>query len=258
MSPYQRNQKDKKRKNLYRKIHRWIGFSSALFLLNLAITGILLNHSDDLNLHKKHITSTWLINWFGITAPDNFECAQLSNNLTQFCQVGSTIYKGNSPLIRTTQKLIGLIELDELIYIATENEIIIYTKAFELVERLNFVNGLPSSISKVGTIFVNDLQYLSYSNNQKTWFFKAEQNIWQTSVLEMNASPKLKPSNNNALAELQTNYLNNKISYLKLVQDIHSGRILNLTGKIFTDLSGIVIILLSISGFIAWKKRTKQ
>ena len=55
MSPYHIKQKDKKRKNLFRKWHRRIGFTAAIFLLNLAVTGILLNHSDDLELVNEAI-----------------------------------------------------------------------------------------------------------------------------------------------------------------------------------------------------------
>lgn len=258
MSPYQRQQKDKKRKNLFRKLHRWIGFSSAVFLLNLAVTGILLNHSEDLSLHKKHVTSTWLIKWFGITAPEDFKCAQLPNNSTQICQVGSKIYRDHSPLIEISKDLIGLIELDGFIYIATESEIIIYTADFELVEKINSVNGLPSNISEFGVSLEKDNHYISISENKKTWFFDQDNNIWKMSELEINVSPKLISPRKNILQDLKTGYLNNKISYLKLVQDIHSGRIVGLPGKIMTDILGLVIILLSISGFVAWKRRTRQ
>jgi len=232
MSPYQIKQKDKKRKNLFRKIHRWIGFSSVVFLLNLAITGILLNHSNDLNLHKKYISSVWLINWYGITSPEGFKCVQAMNHSTQLCLVGSIIYKDNSMLIEIDRDLIGLVEIDEFIYVATENEIIIYTTKFELVERLNSANGLPKEITAIGFILIDNTQYLSFRNNQKTWFFDAENNIWKISEQIFQPSDKLIAAQPEHLQDLKTNYLNNKISYLKLVQDVHNGRILNISGKI--------------------------
>ena len=74
MSPYLKKQNDKRRKNLFRKWHRRIGFTAAIFLLNLAITGIMLNHYDDLELHKKYIESDWIIGMYGIKAPDNIIC----------------------------------------------------------------------------------------------------------------------------------------------------------------------------------------
>jgi len=49
-----------------------------------------------------------------------------------------------------------------------------------------------------------------------------------------------------------------QITWLKLVQDIHSGQILNIQGKIFNDLVGLVLILLGISGFITWQRTNRR
>ena len=259
MSPFQKKQKDKRRKSFFRKWHRRVGFTAALFLLNLAITGILLNHSEDLELHKNYISSKGLISWYGIKAPENTQCLNTHNKGQTLCQLGNNIYLGNQLLIEDTLSLIGFVELENLLYLATSNQLFIYTKQFELVEILNSENDLPTPIqqivhfdsvnndTKVASIIIkNDKNYLKLNLDNMSW--KTTNTISVMPVRFFNIEET-------ALLNLQNQYLEKQITLLKLVQDFHSGRILLLPGKLLTDLMGIIIILLIVSGFIAWKRR---
>ena len=58
--------------------------------------------------------------------------------------------------------------------------------------------------------------------------------------------------------QLSETYRQRQISYLKVVQDLHSGQIFSVQGKLLTDLVGILVILLAISGFITWQRRKKS
>ena len=258
MSPYQAKQKDKKRKNLFRKWHRWIGFSGAVFLLNLAITGMLLNHSDDLKLQDSFISSNWLVNWYGIKAPATFNCVTSIVESDLLCQSGQQIIKNNVPIIKTTQPLIGLVPLDNLQYLATKNEIHVLTTDFQLVETLNYISGLPHATSAIGVVSFDGKKTLAVKNKHSVWIYNQTENSWKPTEQSILSTNTFTAPPTPLLIRLKSIYLANQISYLKLVQDIHSGRILSLSGKILTDLSGLIIILLSISGFIAWQKRTKQ
>ncbi len=258
MSPYQKNQKEKKRKNLFRKWHRWIGFSSAFFLLNLAITGIILNHSDELQLHNYYVKSNWLVSWYGVKAPEKFNCVQHSLNSEPLCQTGNQIIKNKSTLIKTRNSLLGLIEIENLFFLATESAVHIFTADFQLVESLDTSNGLPARISKFGYILNEGRKQLSIKTQYATWALDLEENLWEVSTHQFYSSSPLINASQFIESELKTYYLSHQISYLKLVQDIHSGRILNMPGTLLIDFSGLIIILLSISGFIAWQKRTKQ
>ena len=93
MSPEQKKQRQKVRKKIFRKWHRRIGFTASLFLFNLAITGIMLNHYETLSLHKNYIESSWLLDWYNVKAPQNIDCAKVSNST--ICQLDSQIYINN-------------------------------------------------------------------------------------------------------------------------------------------------------------------
>ena len=50
-------------------LHRYGGIASAFLVLVVCATGLLLNHTDDLNLSKNTVSSGWLLDWYGIESP---------------------------------------------------------------------------------------------------------------------------------------------------------------------------------------------
>jgi len=261
MTEYQKKQKDKRRKNLFRKWHRRMGFTAAIFLVNLAVTGILINHSDDLELHKKYITSNWIINGYGIKAPSNAHCI----NKFKLCQIGEKIYLEQKLLISNAPPLITLIEYQDLLYLANSESIYIYTKQFELVEVLNQQSGLPQPIIKIVLTNINQSeQALLVKSDRGYWLLDHDEMLWQSFEPTQNRAINSIESKSlpftelerESLASLQSIYLDTQLSYLKFIQDLHSLRIFSLSGKILTDLFGLIILLLVASGFFAWKRRT--
>ncbi|MEJ2133243.1 MAG: hypothetical protein P8Y95_16830, partial [Gammaproteobacteria bacterium] len=52
------------------RLHYLIGLLAATFVLILAMTGLLLNHTDALGLHAASVGSSTLRAWYGIEAPE--------------------------------------------------------------------------------------------------------------------------------------------------------------------------------------------
>jgi hypothetical protein len=268
MSPYHKKQKEKRRKNLFRKWHRRVGFSAAIFLLNLAITGILLNHSDSLELHKSYVKSDWIANWYGISAPDKAQCFTPAEKGIKICQLGEKWFVDQQLLAHQASDLVGVIYFDSLFYIASSESLSIYTQDWSLVEVIESQSGLPIPIK---TLRVAEIEHsknatkqsLVITSNGKSFAFDEDTLAWA----ELPNSLSKQSSNNLIntivideihLQTLKAEYLDHQISYLKLVQDLHSGRLLNGFGRWVTDLVAIIIILLALSGFFAWQKRTNN
>ena len=51
------------------RTHRAFGLGLAVVALVLAVTGLLLNHSDDLHLAQRKVHAAWLLALYGIEAP---------------------------------------------------------------------------------------------------------------------------------------------------------------------------------------------
>ena len=52
-----------------RRLHRWLGLFAAAFALLLAITGLLLNHADALQLDRHRFQADWLLQLYGVEPP---------------------------------------------------------------------------------------------------------------------------------------------------------------------------------------------
>ena len=50
----------------FRRSHRWVGTVLVAFVLYLAVTGILLNHSSDVGLDRQYIGWSWLLEAYGM------------------------------------------------------------------------------------------------------------------------------------------------------------------------------------------------
>ncbi|MDQ7049010.1 MAG: PepSY domain-containing protein [Enterobacterales bacterium] len=253
-------------KRLIRRWHRRIGVAVSLWLILLAITGILLNHSDDLSLQKSYVDSDWIINLYRIKAPQNIACFQPHKNDLSVCQIGDQIYLQNNWLLNTKRQLIGFYQLADFNYVITQQDVFIYTSDWQLIEHFNLDNGLPGAISMVGTYSSKtNMAYqtqllqvpLLFNIEGKTWLLDQEL-IWK--VLDnktINPQSVISPTKN-LKEQLQQAYLYRQITLLHFLQDLHSARIFSLTGKYLTDLVALLLIALSISGLITWIKRNRK
>ena len=46
--------------------HRYVGITSALFVIVLALTGLVLNFNDRLQLDQTHLNNSWLLDHYNI------------------------------------------------------------------------------------------------------------------------------------------------------------------------------------------------
>ena len=75
--------------------HRRIGLFAVLFIIFLVVTGIALQHSDDLKLTKIFLSNTWLLKYYGIK-PNPITTYQLGNQAVS--HAGEAIYLSGKPL----------------------------------------------------------------------------------------------------------------------------------------------------------------
>jgi len=273
MSPERvKNQKQKQRKKIFRKWHRRIGFSASLFLFNLAITGILLNHYEALNLHKKFIHNGLLLDWYGVKAPKNINCEKIGTEdkgSNQVCQIDTLTYLIKSrnemaELVTEGSPVISLVKNTSEIYLLTAKSLTIYNHQFELIDRLilSDFEVFRDPADKIKAALIIDQQLLIKTQNQllfldqMTFEFQTYQTNSPIAFRLAQQFSQLDPIKEPALFQsLQTQYRQKQITLLKFVQDLHSGQILMSSGKLLTDLTGLIIMLLAITGFITWQRR---
>ncbi|MBV1908718.1 MAG: PepSY domain-containing protein [Kangiellaceae bacterium] len=249
-------------------LHRRTGFAIVIFLVNLAITGILLNHSEELELHQRFVKSEWILKWYGFKPPQDTICFKVQSTNQNVCQIGKMIFRENQLLLTNTSPIISLLKVEGLIYLATSEELNIYTESFELVESLNRNSSLPTPVETLSlyTLAMRDSgskqETIAVSTSNKVWALEQNEFRWieqpNTVLFPNQAKNDLIELPPNQLVGLQTRYLENQLTQLKFIQDLHSGSIIAGAGKWIIDLVGILVIALAITGFLAWQRRNRK
>lgn len=259
------NKKTRRKGNkaAFRRWHRRLGLTASIFLLNLAITGIMLNHYHVLELDKYYINSSWLLNLYGVNKPQDIFCIEQDDN--SICEAGELTFindKNNQLTLIATDigPMISLFKHESELILVTKKQILLYTSNFQLIESFNVSEQLSEVIH---TAYYHNMQLL-FSTNKQQWILDLDSfELDKTTAIQIqsinSASISNKPEKINAseLKErLGLSYQQHQISYLKFTQDIHSGQILSISGKLLADLAALCMILLAISGFIVWKKKS--
>lgn len=250
----QATQKSSSRYRLhFRKWHRRLGFLAAVFLLNLSITGLLLNHYQALSLHKNFISSSLLLNWYGVKAPQSASC--LSQQDLQICQIGEQYFINGNYWMESSSNTLLLQDSPLGVTFVTNDAIYWLTDSGQLIDSMSITDSVASAATAATihkqTLYIETVNGFYYFDDE---IFGLKQTDAQIALLK----PTKIELKDEALSMLQDRYRSRQITQLKLVQDLHSGVIFGLTGTLFTDISALILIWLVISGFVTWYRRRSK
>ncbi len=232
-----------------RALHRTMGAIIAIFVLLLAITGVMLNHTSDLELDQRYLTWEWLLDHYGVAdvKPDVVYLLD-QHAISQF---GSQVFIDAVPVINSQSPILGGIVIDNLMVLATESELILFSHEGEFIERMSAAAGIPPLIQNIGLFHGEPV--LQTRNGMWRSDFMLDQ--WESISLQGIgwSVPQAMPDNVKfALME----YFHGKgISVERLVLDIHNGHILKKIGPWLVDLVGLLLIFISLSGLWMWGRR---
>lgn len=231
--------------------HRRVGLTAALIVVLASITGILLNHTSEIGLGKSPVRQAWLLEHYGIELPEliHFSVGEhwISGDDNQY------LYLDGRQLAYCNGTLIGVAETDGLLVAACSKELILMTKAGEIVERLGATYGLPVPLISVGSC----ADGLCLRSQDKDWIADFQQLIWEpTERATVWSSPSMLPSV--LSASILDEQLGNDLSWERVLQDLHSGRIVGRWGVWVVDLAAIFLVFLSLSGFFLWYQQSRR
>jgi len=257
MSKHKHQHKNRGKLLPFLTFHRVTGLSSVILIVILSITGVMLNHTQRLELDKQHITRPWLLSWYGIRMPDKQLYLQVNNHWVAL--LGQRLYYQNTLLSSASDNLRGVVLLPQMLVIATERELFLLTLEGDLVEKITANDGLPVPISRVG----QDHEHNVLLTTREREFYRSDDGLisWH----------KIRPGdNNNTTAQVNSHpgaavkqlyrslYLGNDLSLERVILDLHSGRIFAGWGIYLMDGAAVMMLLLSLSGTWIWFRRRKK
>ena len=231
------------------KWHKRIGVTAALFVILLAVTGLALNHTERLELDQKFIGSSALLDLYNISLPDNPVSFATENH--RISLLGNRLYFDDQELEDQADQLLGAVEINDSVVVATSAGILLFDQGGELIEKLSGAEGVPAGMQKIGLSPENDLAvqaaHGAYLANlgSLSWDEKpVAETVWsESSVIQ----EPLKTS-------LSKAYRGKGLSVERVLLDLHSGRILGSFGVFLMDAAAILFIILAITGVWMWSR----
>ncbi len=257
-----------RKKNLRTKItkqfrpwHRSLGIISALFILLMAVTGILINHSNHLSVDTAHVEQKWLLDYYGITPPTQINIYQTAP--LKFASSDNLIWVDNRLAVEADSSIKGMLSLDRMLLAVDSNNLYLVSKEGELLEKQDASTGLPRGIKAIG-----------YDN--QVWL-KADDGTYMADddLIEWNRTQPFAPISwatpltVNSEGNDGANYVNirhereiisqqarsSHLTWERVLLDVHSGRFFGSLGPWFMDLVALALIIMAISGIYIWQQQ---
>jgi len=212
-----------RRPRWYRRAHRWVGVSVFAFVLFLATTGIALNHASDFDLDRRYINWSWFLDAYGLEQPAPY---------------------------------VGMVVVEPMVVVGDGDTVHVLLTSGELVESIDLGSALPAPIDRLG---LADNRAVLQSGGA---LFRADEAnatfaIWpEGSASEVRWSGAVR-SDAPGLEVLDAAWRGPGLTVERVLQDLHSGRILKLPGTLFMDLVAVCLIFLGLSGLALSRKRKK-
>lgn len=131
----------------FRRGHRWVGVSLFVFVVLLAVTGIALNHGDDLELDRRFVSWSWVLDAYGIEMPSQLTSyADAGHRATL---VGERLFIDGRDSDQRASTLAGFVALGSMLLAAGESAVHLLTTDGDLVEVID-IGDLPGPIERVG------------------------------------------------------------------------------------------------------------
>lgn len=229
--------------------HRYAGLVAALLAIWLAVTGIVLNHTDDLRLANNFVQQQWLLDAYHLHAPREIFGERIAGHW--LAESSDRVYLDGRFVAHGD--VVGSAPTGFGFVVALRDRLQLYTADAVLVEEIVFtatsaeltgISPQPDGVLLVAgqEQFLADSDFLLFERVEPRTL-KAKQ--------PLQALPE-------PLAQvIAQDVLHHALSWERVMLDLHAGRLFGTMGKWIADIAGVLLLLLAISGVIVWVQRAR-
>ena len=236
--------------------HRRIGLFALVLVIILAITGIMLNHTEEFELDETYVNSSWLLNWYGIEPGDKPVSYRVKNatNSHIISAWNQQLFFDEVAITHLEQDIHGAVGAEQFIVIALDNEIILLSYEGELIERISTSISF-SNIQRMGMKYKRPVIETS-----EPLYYMADEHIldWDVIIDEGIEWTEEYSLSDNEYQQLLIAYRGNGLKLERVILDLHSGRIFGSYGVYLMDAAAIALLWLSLSGLWVWSSRRRK
>ena len=238
----------KRRRQLARKWHRWLGLAAALPVLWLAISGVLLNHAQSLGLNDRMVASGWVLRHYN-QLPEGKPCGiPVGDRFVS--EWGGELFLDQKSL-PLQGELIGAVSFKGQLVIATLEKVGVFDGTDEMLLELDDLS-LPAT--PIQAIQVTDGRIHLAAANQ---FYLMSEDFFSGEKTEKSflvTHPKeLESEEEKALrGAIRTR---RAMPLSRVILDAHSGSLFGWPGWVVTDLAAVGLVILTLLGLRLFPKR---
>jgi hypothetical protein len=231
--------------------HHRLGIAAAAFLLLLAATGFMLNHSPWFGWQNHTIQSPLLLKWYGIKPPEISSYPVNGNWLSHLG--GSHLYLDDKQLTQCRQPYQGALAIGNMVVAACAGELVLLTGDGEEIERLGALQGVPAPIVRLGSMD----ERLLIEGQHGAGIYDMDEGGWRGSATDLSrvhwAEPGQLPES--LRRTLHKQFTGSELNSERLLLDLHSGRLFGSFGVYLYDLMALFFCMLGMSGVWVWYTR---
>ncbi len=233
--------------------HRYLGLLSALFVIVLALTGLMLNHSHALKLNRIDVTSTVLLDWYGIRAPAALSFPVRGHWVSQ---LGERLYFDRKELLRDPALLLGVIESGDVRVITLQHTLLLVDRQGGIIERLGEDEGVPAGMRRLGLDSEGRIII-----DAAHGYYRTDRDFldWQEVDVAGDVSwPRPEAMPESHYDRLRQQYRGSSLNLERVLLDLHSGRLLAEWGVYLMDAAAVCLLLLALLGIRVWLARRQR
>lgn len=226
--------------------HRRIGLVVAVLVAVVAVTGLLLNHGDRLNLDRTNIVAGWVVDWYGLTPVDDPVHFRAGDHWVSW--IDGAVYANGRKVGDARGTARGAVEFDSLVAMATSETVVVFTGDGELVERLGSA-FLPGPIARVGTSASQDRFVIRTAEGR----FASDSDLLRWTPFEQEVAWSEADTPDAAVLEEQLSAFRGQgLPLSRVLLDLHTGRLFGTVGAAVMDVAAIFMLVLIATGIVNW------
>lgn len=230
--------------------HRYVGLVAALLVVWLSVTGILLNHTEDLRLADRYVQQRWLLSLYNVDAPRDLHGWRVADHW--LVETGGRLYL-NEDFIGTGQ-VTGAAETQFGFVVGFRDKLQLFTPEAVLVEEIRFTE-FDAPISRLSALPDGGIILTAGGET-----FRADGSVTHF-ARTTEPMPDRRQEREALPEELQhrvaEHVLSHTLSWERVMLDVHSGRILGRGGVWLADLAAVLLLLLAVTGVVVWLQRAR-
>ena len=236
--------------------HRRIGLFALVLVIILAITGIMLNHTEKLNLDNTFINNSLLLSWYGIEPEEEPISFRIKNSMGDHVISAwqKQLFFDDTAITNLEQNMHGAIGAEQFIVVALDNEIILLSYEGEFIERISTSISF-SNIQRLGMKYQRPVIETS-----EPLYYMADEHIldWDVIINEGIEWTEKHTLTADEYDQLLIAYRGNGLKLERVILDLHSGRLFGQYGIYLMDAAAIALLWLSLSGLWVWNSRRRK